>query len=196
MLLHAWALQVTLSYWVLCRVWCYDSDLNLPPHGCQCQDCQDWARHDTKYKQKYHSKCKLFLYEREIAALNLAWVVAVSWVRDEDQNIPTEETDSADSVNWKWDKIHIIKVIDKILRNDLYDWKLNNFFLTFSFTAQQDPGSRALLYAYKWVLTSNVQTSDIKVPMWYTTQYCSSNIISISSHQCVSSRHLFWLKVV
>ena len=37
------------------------------------------ARHDTKYKQKYHSKCKSFLYEREIAALNLAWVVVSGW---------------------------------------------------------------------------------------------------------------------
>ena len=86
-----------IECWAECVLW---SDLNLPRYGCQCQDCQDWARHDTKYKQKYHSKCKLFLYEREIAALNLAWVVAVSWVRDEAQIILTLETDS---VKWKCD---------------------------------------------------------------------------------------------
>ena len=154
--------RLVLSYWVLCWVWCYDSDLNLPPHGCQCQDCQAWVRHDTKYKQKYHSKCKSFLYEREIAALNLAWVVG-SGVRDGAQTstIFTAETDRTEPVELKkwWD---IWKRVDNILRNGLYGWKLNNFSLTLPFTARHEPGSRALLYAYKWVLTSNVQTSDIK----------------------------------
>ena len=186
-------LQVAgLSYWVWCRVWCYDSDLNLPP--CQCQDCQDWARHDTKYKQKYHSKCKSFLYEREIAALNLAWVVVSGWGMEPRPQIILQRKQTTQTLlNENVIKSYLKTYIDKILWNGLYGWKLNNF------------SPHLLLHSSAWArvqgvtlclqMSLDLQCSNIRHQgsnLIYNTQYCSSNAMSISSHQqCIS--HVIYL---
>ena len=118
-------------------------------------------------------------------------------VRDGAQtsNHLTAETDNTDSVKWKCYKKLSKNVLIRSCEMVFMAENLITFHLTFSCTAQHEPGSRALLYAYKWGLTSNVQTSDIKDPIWYTThniaQAMQCPYLHSSHQQCVS--HVIYL---